>query len=288
MGSGTTQRACKGRGRQRSAHQRLTQPRVRRSCTALRAVPLPPFRGGGEFSEGNLVVHVAARRAGPGRGRDLARRPRRAEFTAFIHVAAAGRRSSAAGAIQQRQFAAKVLQHHLGGIAVLARLILPFARLQRALDVNLGAFLQILLGDPAEILVEDDDAVPFGSFAPLAVSFHDSDVAIRRLATGRPSWVRRISGSAPRLPMRITLLTLPAMTYSQILYCRALQRLRSPLDGDTSVAPCACKDVAPTNGLPWPLSTRHTACTAFAGSIPQKCSYFVLGPLQAKRKGRPE
>ena len=34
---------------------------------------------------------------------------------------------------------------------------------------------------------------------------------MRRLAIGRPSWVRRISGSLPRLPTRITLLTEPAM-----------------------------------------------------------------------------
>jgi hypothetical protein len=34
---------------------------------------------------------------------------------------------------------------------------------------------------------------------------------MRRLAIGRPSCVCRISGSAPRLPIRITLLTLPAM-----------------------------------------------------------------------------
>src|SRR5262249_1567129 len=32
--------------------------------------------------------------------------------------------------------------------------------------------------------------------------------ATRRLAIGRPSWVRWISGSAPRLPTRMTLLTL--------------------------------------------------------------------------------
>ena len=32
-----------------------------------------------------------------------------------------------------------------------------------------------------------------------------------RLAIGRPSWVRRISGSLPRFPTRITLFTLPAI-----------------------------------------------------------------------------
>src|SRR5690348_7954916 len=38
-----------------------------------------------------------------------------------------------------------------------------------------------------------------------------SDVATERLAIRVPSWVERISGSRPRLPTRITLLTLPAM-----------------------------------------------------------------------------
>src|SRR5580700_605848 len=117
-------------------------------------------------SERNLVVHIAAaHRSGHGssarRRRDLAGRARRAEIAAagFVHVA---------GAIEQGQFAAKVLQHDFGGIAVLTGLILPFARLQRALDVNLRALLEILLGDPAQVFIEDNDAMPFGFFAPLA------------------------------------------------------------------------------------------------------------------------
>ncbi len=48
--------------------------------------------------------------------------------------------------------------------------------------------------------------------SPLVLSRQESVVATLRLAIGRPSWVRRISGSAPRLPTRMTLLTLPAMT----------------------------------------------------------------------------
>src|SRR5208282_5554649 len=63
---------------------------------------------------------------------------------------------------------AEALQHDLGRVAVLAGLVLPFARLQRAFEVNLRAFLEILLDDPAQILIEDDDAVPFGLFPPLA------------------------------------------------------------------------------------------------------------------------
>src|SRR6476469_9281678 len=71
-------------------------------------------------------------------------------------------------AIKQGQLATKLLQHHLGRVAVLARLILPFARLQLYLEINLRALLQILLGNLRQVLVEDDDAVPFGALAPLA------------------------------------------------------------------------------------------------------------------------
>ena len=38
-----------------------------------------------------------------------------------------------------------------------------------------------------------------------------SDVAMRRLAIRPPFWKLFTSGSAPRLPIRMTLLTLPAM-----------------------------------------------------------------------------
>src|SRR3954451_15731273 len=54
----------------------------------------------------------------------------------------------------------------------------------------------------------------FSLRSPVALSRHVSEVATRRLTIGRPSWVRRTSGSAPRLPTKITLLTLPAMTLS--------------------------------------------------------------------------
>src|SRR6201996_3985037 len=52
----------------------------------------------------------------------------------------------------------------------------------------------------------------FSLRSPVPLSRHVSDVAMLRLAIGRPSWVRRISGSLPRLPTRITLFTLPAIT----------------------------------------------------------------------------
>src|SRR5499426_136368 len=54
----------------------------------------------------------------------------------------------------------------------------------------------------------------FSLRSPVFLSRQDSEVATLRLAIGRPSLVRRISGSLPRLPTRMTLLTEPAMTFS--------------------------------------------------------------------------
>src|ERR1700754_1549554 len=51
----------------------------------------------------------------------------------------------------------------------------------------------------------------FSLRSPVPLSRQVSDVAMLRFAIGRPSWVRRISGSLPRFPTRITLFTLPAI-----------------------------------------------------------------------------
>src|SRR5579863_2712399 len=84
-------------------------------------------------SEWNFVVHICARtaaHASPGGGRNRARRSRRAELAALIGAdIAATARARAAGTIEQRQLAAKALQHRLGRVTVLAGLVLPFARL---------------------------------------------------------------------------------------------------------------------------------------------------------------
>ena len=48
-------------------------------------------------------------------------------------------------------------------------------------------------------------------FSPVFRSFQFSDVAIRRLHTLPPFWNVRTSGSRPRLPTMMTLLTEPAM-----------------------------------------------------------------------------
>ncbi|MNL33151.1 hypothetical protein D3C87_1550450 [compost metagenome] len=58
--------------------------------------------------------------------------------------------------------------------------------------------------------------------SPLLRSRQLSVVAMRRFAIGLPSWVLRISGSAPRLPMRMTLLTLPAIVFALLPLAAAL------------------------------------------------------------------
>src|SRR5579883_2039459 len=56
----------------------------------------------------------------------------------------------------------------LGRIALLTRIVGPFAGLQGALEIDLGALLQIFLGDLGEPFVENDDAMPFGALLALA------------------------------------------------------------------------------------------------------------------------
>jgi hypothetical protein len=50
-------------------------------------------------------------------------------------------------------------------------LVLPFARLQGSLNVNLGALFQVLFGNPAQVFIENHDAMPFGLLASLASGF---------------------------------------------------------------------------------------------------------------------
>ena len=78
--------------------------------------------------------------------------------------------AAALAPVEQHQLAAEALQYDLGRIAVLPGLVGPLAGLDLALEIDLRALAKILLGDAAEILVEDDDAVPFGPFLAVAVA----------------------------------------------------------------------------------------------------------------------
>src|ERR1700722_13445778 len=72
------------------------------------------------------------------------------------------------GGAGRRRVAAEPLQDHFGRVAVRAALVLPFTRLQLAFEVNFRALLAILLGDFAQVLIEDHDIVPFGALLALA------------------------------------------------------------------------------------------------------------------------
>src|SRR5690606_17784002 len=68
---------------------------------------------------------------------------------------------------------------------------LPFAGLQRALDIDLGALLQILLGHLAETFVEDHHAVPLGLFLALAAALVAPGLGGRDIQVGdRPAVLR--------------------------------------------------------------------------------------------------
>src|SRR5262245_23660906 len=113
-------------------------------------------------SERDLVVELLVEGARLAAG---ARKRARAPEIAVALVALA---HAVALAVEHGEFAAILLQHDFGRVAVLAGLVLPFTRLKLPLDVNLRALLQILLGNAGKVLVKDDHAVPLGLFAPLA------------------------------------------------------------------------------------------------------------------------
>src|SRR5262245_21296792 len=80
----------------------------------------------------------------------------------------------------------------------------------------------------------------FSRRSPVVLSRQVSEVAMRRLAMGRPSCVRRISGSLPRLPTRMTLLTEPAIAASSHfdLECRGRCRTNLLAYGARLAAAC--------------------------------------------------
>ena len=88
-----------------------------------------------------------------------------------IHAGAgAGTRlaATAAAAVEHGERAAEARDHDLGRVALLAALVGPFARRELSLDIDLGTLAHELLCDLRQLLVEDDDTVPFGALLALA------------------------------------------------------------------------------------------------------------------------
>ena len=76
--------------------------------------------------------------------------------------------ATAAAGIQHGEFAPETAQHDLGGVPVLTVLALPFAGLELALHIHLGALFQVLLGHVGNTVVEHHNPVPLGPFPALA------------------------------------------------------------------------------------------------------------------------
>src|SRR6187402_3218613 len=95
--------------------------------------------------ERNVVVHIAVA-ATAGRNRTPRRRAGRAAGAEIAGIVGGKTAATAAAAtVEHRQRRIETLQHDFGRVLLDTGLIGPFTGLQRALDVNLGALLQILL-----------------------------------------------------------------------------------------------------------------------------------------------
>ena len=70
--------------------------------------------------------------------------------------------------VEHRQRAIIAAQNHFCRIAILTVLILPFARLQFALNKDFAAFLEVILANIDQPLAKNGDRVPFCAFLPLA------------------------------------------------------------------------------------------------------------------------
>ena len=60
------------------------------------------------------------------------------------------------------------MQHNLGGIAVIAVIVLPLAGAELAFEIDLAALAEVALGHAGETLGEDRDIVPFRALFLLA------------------------------------------------------------------------------------------------------------------------
>src|SRR5207249_2685450 len=101
-----------------------------------------------------------------------------------------------AAAVEKDELTAELLEHDFGRVAVVARLVGPFARLDLSLEIDFRTFFQIALRDPAEILVEDHDIVPLGPL--LAVP-----VAVLPLLGGGDAHVDDLAAVIERTRLRI-------------------------------------------------------------------------------------
>ena len=99
-----------------------------------------------------------------------------------------------------------------------------------------------------------------------------------RLAIGRPSCVRRISGSSPRFPTRITLFTLPAIAalHSKITGTGRPLAIGQPTAPLASASPKHGTSTLYARGSPIAAIPRHARGYPHIASPGAQCSSFVL------------
>src|SRR5260370_21180578 len=85
-----------------------------------------------------------------------------------LGTASDGFTAAARATVEHGERAAEARDHDLGGVALLAVLVGPFARRKLALDIDLGTLAHVFLRDLGQLLVEDHDPVPFGALLALA------------------------------------------------------------------------------------------------------------------------
>ena len=154
----------KARPRATEDHQDLLEPRGSSARKPGGLERSPGFVRSVGLLERDFVVELLVE----GAAASTAKRARASEISAGSAGRLARLAAAALAAVEHGELRVEALQHHFGRVAVLAGLVLPFPRLQLALDVDLRALLQILLGHAAERLAEDDHAVPLGALLALA------------------------------------------------------------------------------------------------------------------------
>ena len=124
----------------------------------------------GQESKGHIIVKVivkitaakARRSAFP-----IVTASRRRAATAALIPAAVSATGAAArtafGAIEHHQLAIKTADADFSGVAVIARLILPFARLQLAFNIDFAALTKESFGNTDKAVAVQSNAMPFGT-----------------------------------------------------------------------------------------------------------------------------
>src|SRR5262245_38273928 len=118
--------------------------------------------------ERNVVIELGLAAARRRTAATSAARRTASEILVGTAAATAAFTAATAAAVEHGERAAEARDHDLGRVALLAALVGPLSRRELSLDIDLGTLAHELLCDFRQLLVEDDDSVPFGALLALA------------------------------------------------------------------------------------------------------------------------